>query len=124
MNSERRRPVTKKKQSPPEHVRGYHHLSRAWYAAHNRERPDFCDEVMFGLYNPAPNGGCLAEMAVRWIPLSGHPRPSPALFAFDDASGVCLGSSWTCWKPCRTWPARTARPTSSVPCSGIWGSAI
>jgi hypothetical protein len=49
--------------------RGFHWLSRAWYAGVVRRHDDFLDEVMFGLYTPAlytPAGGTTGELAMRW----------------------------------------------------------
>ncbi len=66
-------------------VRGYHHLSKAWYA-------DACmrggkDELMIGYYYP--DGSTPGEFAIRWVYLNGEYVPK--LEVFDDAWSALHG---------------------------------
>lgn len=63
-------------------VRGFHHLSQAWYAHANLKDADIVDEILVGLYYP--DGGCEAELAIRWHDL-GQDAPSPRVETFDDS---------------------------------------
>lgn len=63
-------------------IRGFVHLSRAWYGAANLERKDeVVDSVSFGYYSP--DGGTTGEMTVTWQILSG--KVVPCLKVWDDA---------------------------------------
>ena len=51
-------------------VRGFYHLSEAWYGPANISRSDFSDEVIFGSYHT--DGGCKGEMTMRWDNIGAH----------------------------------------------------
>ena len=61
-------------------VRGFYHLSKAWYGKGCLESSDILDEVMFGFYHK--DGGTTGEMSMRWKELGG--KEVPKLEVFDD----------------------------------------
>ena len=69
-----------------EPIRGFHHLSKAWYAEANlKGRSDgIVDEVTIGLYYKDDDGGTDGEFAVRWHNLR-HGVICPCLQVFDDS---------------------------------------
>lgn len=71
-------------------IRGYHHTSRAWYgrACTARAKPDYIDDVTFGLYFD-DEGGTRGEMTMKWTKLGG--KPTAQLRVFDDAWAVLAG---------------------------------
>jgi hypothetical protein len=66
-------------------VRGFYHLSEAWYADANlTNRYDgLIDEVMIGFYGPDGDQGTSGEFAVKWENLCG--KLAPQLCVYDDA---------------------------------------
>ena len=62
-------------------IKGFHQLSRAWYAAGNLRDPALVDEITFGWY--VPDDGTTGEMQMRWEHLAG--AIVPHLIVFDDA---------------------------------------
>jgi hypothetical protein len=75
---EKGRGLMKNNQEP---VRGFYHLSEAWYGSANLQTANFTDEVLFGMYHP--EGGTDGEMSVRWSELGS--KSVPRLQVFDDA---------------------------------------
>ena len=67
--------------SSPSPVRGFTHVSRAWYASSWLSTTNLIDEIVFGLY--FPDGGTSGEMTVKWSMLAG--RPTAKLNVFHDA---------------------------------------
>lgn len=66
-------------------IRGFYHLSEAWYAEANfKDRTDgMVDNINIGFYSPDGNGGTTGEFTVRWAELGG--KLVPQLCVFDDA---------------------------------------
>ncbi len=64
-----------------EPIRGFYHLSEAWYGPANLQHCSSIDEVNFGMYYP--EGGTAGEMSVRWKELG--KKSVPQLQVFDDA---------------------------------------
>ena len=63
-------------------VRGFHRLSKIWYADKNKDDPS----ILFGIYAFTKSGRydrCIAEMSMIWEKLGG--RMTPCLQAFDDS---------------------------------------
>ncbi len=75
--------------NPSKPIRGYYHLSRAWYGKANLTNPNIKDEVTFGLYYPGD--GCEAEMSVKWHDLGN--KVYPRLEVFDESWKCLLGFS-------------------------------
>jgi hypothetical protein len=65
-------------------IRGFYHLSEAWYADANlTNRYDgLIDEVMIGFYGPDGDQGTSGEFAVKWKHLGG--KLTPQLCVYDD----------------------------------------
>jgi hypothetical protein len=68
-----------------DHIRGFHHLSKAWYwpacLPLYRKTDENFDEVTFGFYSL--DGGTSGEMSVTWETL--NMKPVPKLEVFNDA---------------------------------------
>ena len=66
-------------------IRGFYHLSEAWYADANlTNRYDgLIEEVMIGFYGPDGDQGTSGEFAVKWEHLGG--KLTPQLCVYDDA---------------------------------------
>ena len=66
-------------------IRGFYHLSEAWYAdAILTNRYDgLIDEVLIGFYGPDGDQGTSGEFAVKWEHLGG--KLAPQLCVYDDA---------------------------------------
>ena len=62
-------------------IRGFHHLSKAWYGPANLKNSEVIDEITLGLYHP--DGGTSGEMSIRWSDLGG--KSVPRLVVFNDA---------------------------------------
>lgn len=62
-------------------IKGFTHLSRAWYGKANLPGRNYEDEVIFGFY--APEGGTSGEMGMRWVALT-PPTATPQLQVFCD----------------------------------------
>lgn len=65
-------------------AKGFHHLSRAWYADACMKAgrgKDVADEVTFGFYHP--DGGTSGEMTIFWEYLGG--KITPYLKVWNDA---------------------------------------
>lgn len=73
----------------PQPIRGYYHLSRAWYGKSCLADREVKDEVTFGLYYPG--NGCEAEMSVKWLDIG--PKICPKLGAFDSSWKLLLDFS-------------------------------
>lgn len=67
-----------------EYVKGFYHLSEAWYAEANLRGSEEVDEVMLGYYSGS--GGTAGELGVRWRVLAGNHVPQ--LQALDDSWAV------------------------------------
>lgn len=65
-------------------IKGFTHLSRAWYGEANLKNADYIDAIYFGLY--AKDGGTTGEMCVKWVVLNGE--VTPMLTVFNDAWGA------------------------------------
>lgn len=65
-------------------VRGFHHLSSAWYGRSALVHRGCFDEVMVGMYHPS--GGTSGEFAVRWHNVGSS--LTPRLEVFDGAWGA------------------------------------
>lgn len=65
--------------------RGFYILSQSWYAEANmrRRKPDFVDDVMFGIYPEDGTEGTYGEMTMIWRRLGNNIVPQ--LHIFDDA---------------------------------------
>lgn len=66
------------------YIKGFYHLSEAWYGEVNLRNSKYIDEVMLGYY--AKEGGTGGEFGIRWKELGG--KSIPQLQAFYDAWGV------------------------------------
>jgi len=64
-------------------VKGFVHLSEAYYGAANLPRGKVVDEVTFGYYHP--DGGTTGEMSMVWHLLSSSSLPAAKLECFEDA---------------------------------------
>ena len=63
-------------------IRGFHHMSRAWYGPAVLSRGgDVVDSLSIGFY--AEGGGTSGEFIIDWIRLGG--KVTPRLKAFDDS---------------------------------------
>jgi len=72
-----------KKNSEPK--RGFHQLSRAWYAdAVMIKNSVYIDEINIGLY--CPDGGTIGEFCIKWE-MPGR-KVTPKLVCYDDAWGA------------------------------------
>ena len=61
--------------------RGFHWLSKAWYAEATLRGSETIDEIMLGFY--ASEGGTTGEMCIRWEDCAG--KSTPRLIVFNDA---------------------------------------
>ena len=61
-------------------VRGFYHLSEAWYGPANLIGSKYTDEVNFGFF--CPDGGTSGEMCMRWTELGG--KNVPQIQCFND----------------------------------------
>jgi len=66
-------------------IRGFYHLSEAWYADANlKNRSDkIVDQVMIGFFGSYGEGGTTGEFAIEWHDIGG--KTHPRLQVFDDA---------------------------------------
>lgn len=62
-------------------IRGFYHLSEAWYGPSNLQNSQYTDEVNFGFF--CPSGGTSGEMCLRWQRLGD--KNVPKLECFSDA---------------------------------------
>jgi hypothetical protein len=62
-------------------IRGFYHLSEAWYGPANLPNENVVDEVTFGHF--APEGGTSGEMSIKWYDLGS--KVYLCLECFDDA---------------------------------------
>jgi len=67
-------------------IRGFTHLSRAWYADANLKDADYVDEIVVGFYHP--EGGTTGEFAIKWAELGG--KIVLKLSVYDDAWDALL----------------------------------
>jgi hypothetical protein len=65
-------------------IKGFHVSNRAHYA-----RVIAWPEIMIGLYYP--EGGCVAEFAIRWYDIGGRHRSAAKLEVFDDSWQLFFG---------------------------------
>ena len=69
------------KKKHEKNIRGFYHLSKAWYGKVNLEYTNIKDIVTFGHY--CSGGGTSGEMSMKWYKLAGD--FVPRLEVFNDA---------------------------------------
>lgn len=62
-------------------VRGFYHLSKAWYGKSSLAGTDIIDEIHIGMYEP--DNGTTGEFSIKWRMLAGE--CTPKLEAFNDS---------------------------------------
>jgi hypothetical protein len=61
-------------------IKGFYHLSKAWYGEANLRDSKYQDEITIGFFHP--EGGTSGEFSVRWQELGG--KSTPQLQVFND----------------------------------------
>ena len=64
-------------------IRGFYHLSEAWYGeSHLKNRDDVIDEINIGFFGPEGKGGTTGEFTIRWESVGG--KVVPRLCVYSD----------------------------------------